>query len=447
MKEEQSQVGQLEGLERGANLEEVLDFFDACPPVQVADMIGCWRGDGLATGHPMDGMLEATGWHGKRFDSAEAGYPLVYGSGSELFSVNPALLPMRAGSRLRPLVRHDWANALSRRVLRLAQTSKPTARLRMMEYRGVVTATMSYDALPINDHFRRVDDDTVIGAMDLRDGGQPFFFTLRREPCPDRTVGRRWGSRAESALVTGAASGIGARAVQRLRARGMRVLATDLSPAVIEMYADDPDVHAVAGDIAAEGFAATLVADAERLYGGVDLLLHCAGIMPGGLVRDKAADVALRTMNVNYAGTVRAVEAVLPQMRQRGCGQIVVLGSLTGYVPSAGFAGYSASKSAVNTFIETLAHEEAGSGVQVLLAAPTAVKTPLLNQATGGPAFVEKLSHQTSSPLMITTDDVLDAVDRGIAHHKIVVTPGGRAAYLLRRLSPKLTWWLADRIG
>jgi hypothetical protein len=49
----------------------------------------------------------------------------------------------------------------------------------MIEHRGVVTATMSYDALPINDHFRRVDDATLLGVMDLR-GAPPFFFVLRR---------------------------------------------------------------------------------------------------------------------------------------------------------------------------------------------------------------------------------------------------------------------------
>ena len=51
----------------------------------------------------------------------------------------------------------------------------------MMEHRGVSTATMIYDALPIHDVFRKVDDDTVLGLMDLRGLPQPFFFVLRRE--------------------------------------------------------------------------------------------------------------------------------------------------------------------------------------------------------------------------------------------------------------------------
>jgi hypothetical protein len=51
----------------------------------------------------------------------------------------------------------------------------------MVEYRGVVSGTMVYDALPINDHFRAVDDDTLLGAMDLRGLADPFLFVLRRE--------------------------------------------------------------------------------------------------------------------------------------------------------------------------------------------------------------------------------------------------------------------------
>jgi hypothetical protein len=67
----------------------------------------------------------------------------------------------------------------------LLQTEQPKARLRMTEYRGVVSATMIYDSLPINDVFRKVDEDCVLGAMDMRSTPQPFFFVLRREGRPD----------------------------------------------------------------------------------------------------------------------------------------------------------------------------------------------------------------------------------------------------------------------
>lgn len=59
-------------------------------------------------------------------------------------------------------------------------TRKPRARLRDVEHRGVVSAAMVYDHLPIIDHFRAVDDDTLLGVMDMR-GAPPYFFILSRD--------------------------------------------------------------------------------------------------------------------------------------------------------------------------------------------------------------------------------------------------------------------------
>lgn len=129
----------------------------------------------------MDGLLEAYGWHGKRFDGPDAAHPLVFADDRGRFSVNPAVVPMRLVDRHGPRLRGPRVAAVARRSLRAARTRRPRARLRMMEHRGVVTGTMSYDALPINDHFRSVDGDTLLGVMDLRGMSHPFFFVLRRE--------------------------------------------------------------------------------------------------------------------------------------------------------------------------------------------------------------------------------------------------------------------------
>jgi hypothetical protein len=172
-------------LEQRASPEEALAFFDGCGPVRVEEMLGCWKGSGVPTGHPFDGLLEAFGWHGKRFESPDETHPLVFEGAAGLFSANPALVPVNLAVRFNRLVWTRPMRVIGRRLVRMARTSKPRARLRMMEYRGVVTATMSYDALPINDHFRRVDADTVIGVMDFRTIDRPFVFVLRREPCED----------------------------------------------------------------------------------------------------------------------------------------------------------------------------------------------------------------------------------------------------------------------
>jgi len=64
---------------------------------------------------------------------------------------------------------------------KLLKADKSKARLRMMNYRDKVSATMVYDYLPINDVFRRIDENTLLGLMDLKGIEQPFFFVLKRD--------------------------------------------------------------------------------------------------------------------------------------------------------------------------------------------------------------------------------------------------------------------------
>jgi hypothetical protein len=174
----------LAGFERdGAAPERALAFFDGLPAMPVEAMLGSWAGSGIATGHPLEGLLERYGWHGKRFESTEVVHPLVMGAPGASFYLDPAFLAFGFARRHPALVRSPMAAGLARRAFRLLATRKPTARLRMTEFRGVNSATMVYDAHPIHDVFRKVDDDTVLGLMDLRGDAAPgfFFFILRRE--------------------------------------------------------------------------------------------------------------------------------------------------------------------------------------------------------------------------------------------------------------------------
>lgn len=255
-------------------------------------------------------------------------------------------------------------------------------------------------------------------------------------------MSRQTGFTVRTGLVTGAASGIGAAQVARLRADGVRVVAADRNPAVEDRYADDQGVIPVVTDLSTEDAARDLAALAERELGSIDHLFQSVGIMPGGRIADMTAHDTLRVMDVNYGSMVKIVEAVLPGMRTRRRGQVVILGSLTGYVPTEGFAAYSASKAATNSFVETLAREERAAGIHVLLVAPGAVKTPLLSQASEGPPAIARLADQASSPTMTTTDAVLDSVADGLRAGKNLVTPGGTLPYLVRRLSPALMWRL-----
>lgn len=178
-----STLSELHRLQPAAQREEVLAFYDSLPPASLGEMFGAWRGSEIATRHPFDGLLEPSGWHGKNFRAIDDVDPLVFRrSDGQLFAGNPALMPMGLLQRFPRLARHPLTARLFRAVAPLLlKTKVPRARLRMTEYRGVNSATMVYDALPINDVFRKVDADTMLGAMDIRGTPQPFFFVLRRE--------------------------------------------------------------------------------------------------------------------------------------------------------------------------------------------------------------------------------------------------------------------------
>ncbi|WP_069386582.1 DUF4334 domain-containing protein [Cellulosimicrobium cellulans] len=172
-------------LEAGTTTAAALAFYDALPAASPEAVPGTWRGSGLPTGHPLDGVLEALGWYGKRFDGDDDGDgdadPLLFADGrGGTFAVNPAFAPLALVLRCTPVLRRPAVARLVRAALPLTRTRRPRARVRATAFRGVVTATMTYDEQPIDDHFRAVDDDTLLGLMDARGMARPFFFVLRR---------------------------------------------------------------------------------------------------------------------------------------------------------------------------------------------------------------------------------------------------------------------------
>jgi Domain of unknown function (DUF4334)/GXWXG protein len=172
----------LQELQAGTTAEAALAFYDDLDPVSLGEMIGSWRGEGFVTGNPFDGVLERLQWHGKRFDGPERAHPLVVDAGAgRLMSINPAFVPLGLVIRYPALLHLPFTARIFSIVRPLLSTRKPKARLRLTEYRGVVSATMLYDALPVTDIFRKVDNDTLVGAMDLRGLDRPFMFVLRRE--------------------------------------------------------------------------------------------------------------------------------------------------------------------------------------------------------------------------------------------------------------------------
>ena len=159
---------------------EALELFDCLEPVELEFMFGRWQGMGFHTNHPMDGLLEALNWYGKEFVDPDCVHPLLFEDGAHnIFKVDPNPAAFKLGMNA-PWVKNEAIKPLFSAMTSMLKTEDSKARIRMMEYRGKVSATMIYDYLPINDVFRKVDANTVLGLMDYKEISQPFFFVLKR---------------------------------------------------------------------------------------------------------------------------------------------------------------------------------------------------------------------------------------------------------------------------
>lgn len=177
------------------------------------------------------------------------------------------------------------------------------------------------------------------------------------------------------AVVTGAASGLGAAVAAVLLAGGRRVAGLDLRPSP----GTDLPVEVDVTDAAAVSEA---VARIERDLGPVDELVTAAGIYEMAPVEEIDDARWERMLRVNLAGTATVCAALLPGMVERGRGAVVTISSDLGVGGSEGDAHYAASKGAIVGLTRALATEVAGSGVSVNSVAPGAADTPMLEETS-----------------------------------------------------------------
>lgn len=187
-----------------------------------------------------------------------------------------------------------------------------------------------------------------------------------------------------TAVVTGAAGGIGRAFALAAAARGMRVAAIDIDAAALAPVVGECLAR---GAASAEGRALdvrdaaafeALAADLDARLGGVALLFCNAGVLVPRRLWEQTAREFDWLLDINVKGVANAVRASLPRMIARGApGHVVVTGSMGGFIPSPMLAAYSASKAAVWALAETLALDLAAakSEVKVSLLAPGAVRT------------------------------------------------------------------------
>lgn len=245
-------------------------------------------------------------------------------------------------------------------------------------------------------------------------------------------------------LVTGATSGIGAAVARRFAAEGHRVYGTSRRPeAVAEPI---PGVTYVRLDNADPETALSCA----REVGPVDILINNAGESHAGALEDTPIEEIERMFAVNVVGPVALTKAVLPGMRRRGTGTVVMVGSMLASFPIAFRSTYAATKAALKAYAFALRREVAPYGIRVISVEPGTVATGIGDRRTvhiadGSPYAAEYATVAAATAANETGGITADAMAEQIVAAALAENPkpfyarGNRApvVFLLQRLAPR----------
>ncbi len=247
---------------------------------------------------------------------------------------------------------------------------------------------------------------------------------------------RDW--RAQRVWIVGASSGIGAALAQALLARGARVaLSARRADELAKLAQGAEDALVLPLDLGNAAAFAVALERLERDWGGIDLVVFCAGTWTPMAVTRLDADAIARTLAINLQAPMTACAALVPQLLAQGRGAIAFVSSVSGYRGLPQAAAYGASKAGLSHFAETLHLELTPRGVSVYLINPGFVATPM----TATNAF--------RMPALITPEDAADEIISGLAHSAFEIHFPRRFTFwlkLLRLLPYRIYFPLARRL-
>ena len=245
-------------------------------------------------------------------------------------------------------------------------------------------------------------------------------------------------------IITGASSGIGlAMAKEFSRHNTSVVLAarniTHLKDIETEINASGGHAFSVQTDVSKEEDCKHLIEATIQKFGRIDILINNAGISMRGLFQETDLSVLRTLMDVNFWGTVYCTKYALPHLLQTK-GSVVGISSIAGFMGLPGRSGYSASKFAMNGFLETIRVENLKKGLHVLVVAPgfTASNVRLSALDANGKAQGETPRNEDK---MMSAEEVALQVYKGIVKKKrtiILTFVEGKVTVFLKKWMPSL---------
>jgi meso-butanediol dehydrogenase/(S,S)-butanediol dehydrogenase/diacetyl reductase len=184
------------------------------------------------------------------------------------------------------------------------------------------------------------------------------------------------------AIVTGGGTGIGAATARALAASGVSVIVTGRRAEPLEHVADGIGGVAVVADVTSEDDWDRVIAVADEEFGGVDVLVANAGIEAFGSVETVALDEWRTVQQTNVDGVLLGIRAVVPSMRRRGGGSIVVVSSVAGLTSGPEYAAYVTSKTAVLGLVRSASVDLGPDRIRVNAVCPGWTRTEMSERET-----------------------------------------------------------------
>ncbi len=242
--------------------------------------------------------------------------------------------------------------------------------------------------------------------------------------------------------ITGGSDGIGKALTDALLQQGAKVATCARNQDKLydlQLLHPGKPLHTMVADVSSINDCRNFIESTISVFGGIDILINNAGVSMRALFKDLEIDVIEKVMGINFSGTIYCTKLALNSIIERK-GTVVGVSSIAGFRGLPGRSGYSASKFAVNGFLEALRTELLDSGVNVMWVCPGFTTSNIRNAALN-----KKGQSQGESPMdeakMMSSEEcaqhILDAIVK--KKRTLVLTFTGKRTVFMNKFFPRLT--------
>lgn len=245
----------------------------------------------------------------------------------------------------------------------------------------------------------------------------------------------------KTVIITGGSSGIGKATAEKFGKEGYNVVLTargieKLKEVEEELKAQGIPTLAIQADVGKKEDCENMVVQTVKVFGGIDALINNAGISMRAIFEEVDLSVIEQLMQINFWGTVYSTKYALPYLL-KSKGTVVGVSSIAGYVGLPARTGYSASKYAMQGFLDALRTENLKTGLKVFIVCPGFTASNIRNTALKADGSAQSESPREEGKMM-SAEEVADHIFKGVQNGERtkVLTTEGKLAVTLGKLFP-----------